>query len=122
MHISIGMCVYICKPTGECVYASEELCELFEKSEQEMRGFGWTLAIPDKARNEAYTKWVDCVKNKMPYEDTYTIATQNGLIEVYTSTHVCFDYDHATGEFTNNILFYIGTVKPVGYKKTAADV
>lgn len=107
----IGMCVYICKPTGECIYASKQLCELFGRPEEDMRGFGWVLAIPDKDRNRAYQKWIDCVKNKKPYEDTYPVNTGTELIEVYTSAIVCFDFNNETEEFTKEILFYIGTAK-----------
>ena len=107
------LCLYICKPNGNCIYASEGLCNLFRRTAEDMLCYGWTLAVKEQERNRAYTKWVECVKNNLPYEDIYQIETAAGVFEVYTNTHVVYDYDTVAENFKPDVLFYIGTVKVI---------
>lgn len=108
----IGIAEYVCTPDGACIYASKRLCELFEKSEIDMLGFGWTLSIVEDERDLAYHKWINSVKEKTPYEHTYHIYSKNikDTILVRTKTRVCFKFNPIEKKKTDEILFYIGTV------------
>lgn len=109
----VGLAQYVCRPSGECIYASRPLCKIFNLSEAEMLGYGWTLAIVDADRNDAYENWVECVKNKKPYTDTYRVNSPSGVVTIWTSTEICFEYDPERKMHTEKILFYIGTAKIV---------
>ena len=108
----IGIAEYVCTPDGACIYASKRLCELFEKSEMDMLGFGWTLSIVEEERDNAYRKWINSVNEMIPYEHTYRIYSKsiNDTILVRTKTRICFRFNHIEKKKTNEILFYIGTV------------
>ena len=111
----VGTAQYICTPDGSYTYASKRLCEIFEKNETDMLGFGWTTAIVQEDRDRAFHKWMDCVKERIPYEDTYHIKSKNlnKNILITTTTKVCFKYDAIEKRKTDEILFYIGTVVAV---------
>ena len=106
----IGMPEYVCKSDGQCLYASPRLCEIYGRIEADMLGFGWSTSIIQDDRDRALNKWIDCVKNKKPYEDTYMINTEKGKLLITTKTRVCFGYDSHLKRQTDEILFYIGTV------------
>lgn len=108
----IGIAEYVCTPDGACIYASKRLCELFERSEMDMLGFGWTLSIVEDERDGAYLKWINSVKEKIPYEHTYRIYSKNvkDTILVRTKTRICFKFNSLEKKKTDEILFYIGTV------------
>ena len=75
-----------------------------------MLGYGWSTSIIQEDRDRALHKWLDAVKNKLPYEDVYKIKTKNGNLLITTKTRVCFEYDAKRKKQTDKILFYIGSI------------
>ena len=106
--------IYTCTPDGRCVYSSKELSFLFNKTPEEMLGYGWTLSVIAEDRDNSLQKWISCVKEGRPYQDSYRIDSGHGQKTIWTSAQVCFNYDAEEKKFTDEILFYVGTVKVVG--------
>lgn len=102
--------VYTCTPDGKCIYASKQLCYLYNQSQSAMLDYGWTLSINSEDRKKAFENWKRCVDEKLPYQDTYRLNGINGEIRVNTYADVVFEYDPNKKSYTDKILFYIGYV------------
>ena len=107
-----NVCVYVCKPTGECIYASSALCKLFGKQEKEMHGYGWVSAISENYRELEFNKWINSVKNKTPYISVYPIEVNNILKHISTKADAVPKIE-IDGKEEEEILFYIGYTKEV---------
>lgn len=107
----INAAVYVCRPSGECIYASVGLCTLFGLDYEDMLGYGWTLAIPEPHRARAADNWEKHVKNHRPYQDTYPVIVGGNEIQVWTKTEICYDFNPAKPGEHGEIMFYIGIVK-----------
>jgi len=67
-----------CDGEGACVFSNDALNSLFQKSSQEMLGFGWTSAIKTQQERERITEsWLNSVKFNLPYEETYTLRVKD---------------------------------------------
>lgn len=104
--------VYVCKPSGECVYSSKTLCQMFGRDEKLMMNYGWTEAIAEELRAEEYEKWVDCVRENKPYSSTYPIFVDGERKVVHTAATAYRAIDPITKK-EGEILFYIGYVKEI---------
>lgn len=68
--------VFQCAVTGECVFANEQICELFGMSKADMMGFGWLLGVSEADRDRTNEVWLKAVKNQRPYEATYHVSNR----------------------------------------------
>lgn len=67
-----------CNENGECVYTNDALNNLFNKSAQEMLGFGWTSAIATQHERERIRdSWITSVKENIPYDEVYRVRTKH---------------------------------------------
>lgn len=98
-----GDAVYVCRPDGYNVWASEALCRLFGMSKDAMAGNGWATAIIEEDRVRAVTRWKDCVKTRTPYSDTYTIMVNGSRKTVETKA---YEYVNELDE----VVLYVGCV------------
>jgi len=69
-------CFFICDHQGLCVLANEALCELFETTQEQMKGSGWTNFIIDTDRERAWKEWSSNISTGTKYiSGSYTIKT-----------------------------------------------
>jgi PAS domain-containing protein len=76
-HLGIG--VYSCSGDGRCTWANNTLVEGFGIDSTEILGFGWTAAIDENDRERVIKKWMQAVKDVLPYKEHYRVIPPNGL-------------------------------------------
>lgn len=65
--------IYVCDgTTGDCIYASDYLAEIFGVPQTAMLGRGWLTQVSD--REQADKAWTFCVQRRITYRDTYTVT------------------------------------------------
>ena len=67
---------YICDPSGECILASDSLCELFGLEHEDMLGRGWLAALANEDRDKVWDKWYASIAKRIPYDAEYPVRNQ----------------------------------------------
>ena len=98
-----GDAIYVCKPTGYNVWASESLCRMLGLSRDAIAGNGWASAITEEDRVRALAKWKECVRTRTPYTDTYTVVVNGERKLVETKA---YEYVNELDE----VVLYVGCV------------
>jgi PAS domain-containing protein len=80
--------IYICDAeTGECLYASDYLAEIFGVPPDEMLGLGWAACVVDK--EEKVQTWEYCCKRRITYRDNYSVrhGVTGKMVHCRTEAH-----------------------------------
>lgn len=83
--------IFECDSTGQCVFVSKSVCEMFGMSYKDMLGNGWLLAIDNpEERSKVWEYWKHDIANNIPHRDRFTIHNQmtNKAIKVEASAVV----------------------------------
>ena len=106
---SLGAGIYVCDPiTGSCLSCNTALAELFGLDQSSFRGFGWLEGVRPSDRLPCYEHWTKCVKDKIPYEYTYTVRNHRDNREIKCVTRA---YPAVLSDGT--LLCYVGTVEEI---------
>ena len=97
----LAVAVYVCDVEGQCVFANEVLCALFERHPEQLRGNGWIGSVVEQ--EETHRHWEHCVTNQIPYSAEYHVKTESGHRKAAT---VAYAARTATGE----VACYVGHV------------
>ena len=84
----LGIGIYICDAkSGECIYASDYLAEIYGVTPNAMLGFGWAAQVVD--REEKVKTWEYCCNRKITYRDSYSIrnAITEKMVHCRTEAH-----------------------------------
>lgn len=65
---------------GELVWVNKKYLELFGRTPEELRGFGWINIIHFDDRDKVEKDWGYSVKNQIAYESEYRAVAKNGII------------------------------------------
>lgn len=106
----IDMNVFLCDPTGKCIFVNQSLAELYDMDRSEMLGMGWMKPVLDKKR--VYEEWTFAVETKIPYRSDYEILVNGETIS-------CFA--RAEQQFIDGILVgYVGSITVKTKQEAAA--
>lgn len=70
-HLKIGL--YMCDLNALCTYANPMLGDILGVDREDCLGWGWTKAIKIEERDRVRISWAAAVKEKLPYQETYTL-------------------------------------------------
>jgi PAS domain S-box-containing protein len=68
--------IYECDASGKFTWVNEALCDIWGMASQDILGNGWLHAIEDDGREDALEKWMNSIKNDIPYDTIYTLINQ----------------------------------------------
>ena len=74
----LGISFWISSETGECVYASTNLCKLLGRNESELLGNNWVAWIVVEDRERIFKSWEFSIKNKSAFDEYYTFKRADG--------------------------------------------
>lgn len=99
--LSVG--IYVADSAGKWTYVNNTMALLMGMQPVEMTGNGWLRNILD--RENVHSKWMNAIKNRMPYSDTIAINKHGRITEFELTTLPVL----SNGEFSA----YVGTIKIV---------
>ena len=80
-----GVGIYVCDAnTGECRVINHVLAEMFGMDREEMKGWGWTVAVVNA--EAVRQKWITTCKLGIPYHDTYEVENQRTKERFFVQT------------------------------------
>lgn len=105
----LGLGIYVCRPDGATTYVSQNLCEMFESTEEQMLGFAWVSRIEGGMALAA--RWRMCAENGLNWDERYWIKTHGGgFKEVATQAFPIHSKD-------GGVMSYVGMVRFTGKTK-----
>lgn len=85
LETQAGIGVYACDAnTGECRVSNPVLAEMFGLSREEMKGWGWTVAVVNA--EAVRQKWITACRLGVPYHDTYEVENQRTKERFFVQT------------------------------------
>jgi PAS domain-containing protein len=76
-----GLPYWVSDKAGEITYVSPALCKLIGRSESELLGRNWVLAIAPDDRKRVLEAWQFSVENEAAFDEIYSIKTRDGLFQ-----------------------------------------
>lgn len=70
-HLKIGL--YMCDLNAHCTYANPMLGDILGIDRENCLGWGWLQAIKKEEQARVRINWAMSVKEKLPYQETYTL-------------------------------------------------
>lgn len=90
--------------SGRMVFANRNLQTLVGMDEDEILNMGWISFFDEKERDIVYNRWIESVKNKIPFQATFSLKKQ-GAIEEYL-----MKIEPLSGLKDEDILYYTGKI------------
>lgn len=75
---------YVCDSDGKCTATNKVLCRMFGLDSQQMLGHGWLAGLSQEDQVRVFEHWHQCVKNRLPYRESYTIVANGKRMRVKT--------------------------------------
>jgi len=74
--------------SGECTWVNPAMSELFGIDASNMLGRGWLRAVVPEERENVWLRWMECLRNGIPFESEYTIQNHRTREKFRVSTYV----------------------------------
>lgn len=78
----LGLGIYVCRPDGATTYVSQNLCTMFQTTEEQMLGFSWVSKIEDGMA--LASRWRMCAENGLNWDERYWVHLHGERHEVVT--------------------------------------
>jgi PAS domain S-box-containing protein len=72
-----------CDSSGQCVWVSRRMAEIFGLEHAEMLGRGWLDAVDHKTRAKVWERWQDAIESRIPYADEFLVINQSTSDKVW---------------------------------------
>ena len=106
------MAVWESDKDGGCVWASDALLELTGLTMDQMRGNGWSVAVPEEERERVFTEWQAAVEQHREFHARYHVGIKTP-VPVIGRAYLVKDH-HGT------ITGFVGTLEPITDSKALA--
>lgn len=102
-YLKIG--VYICSTTGKCIWANDQICEIFGLDSSDMKDFGWLSSIETSERKRVHENWMYAVTNQISYTESYVVCNHRNGEKIKISTEAI-----AVVDDSDEIQCYVGYI------------
>jgi transcriptional regulator with PAS, ATPase and Fis domain len=83
---NIDSCVIELDNNANCIYSNKNSQKLFNLTEAQMLGKGWLSALDVVDANIVFNKFVESIKNDIPFKYNYRLKNHDFTVEFSTST------------------------------------